>query len=145
MSSDTKRAEQLLNECIGVMVACQGCNTVVWANDTGTYNLWCGISGLFNMMGMPCRLCGTRGTGFVGRAETTTATTSPAPIVTGSTHTTAGPPCERWLSMSAGLGTSRATIPGAPTRRSTPPSGARPKRRLPSHDRRRPHNQRTGV
>ena len=61
MSSDTKRAEQLLNECIGVMVACQGCNTVVWANDTGTYNLWCGISGLFNMMGMPCRLCGTRG------------------------------------------------------------------------------------
>ena len=61
MTSDTKRAEQLLNECIGVMVACQSCNTVVWANDTGTYYMWCGISGLFNMMGMPCRKCGARG------------------------------------------------------------------------------------
>ena len=61
MTSHMKRDETWENRCIGVMVACQSCNTVIWAHDSGTYYLWCGISGLFNTMGMPCRKCGHRG------------------------------------------------------------------------------------
>jgi len=61
MTHQMKRDKTWENRCIGVMVACQECNTVVWAHDSGTYYLWCGISGLFNTMGMPCRQCGHRG------------------------------------------------------------------------------------
>ena len=61
MTHQMKRDETWAGRCIGVMVACQSCNTVVWAHDTGMYYMRHGISGLFNTMGMPCRQCGHRG------------------------------------------------------------------------------------
>ena len=62
MTSHMKRDETWPERVIGVMVACRECNTVVWAHDSGMYYMWPrGICGLFNTMGMACRLCGHRG------------------------------------------------------------------------------------
>ena len=61
MTHQMERDDKWAGRCIGVMVACQACNTVVWASDTGMYFMWPGISGLFNTMGMPCRICSHRG------------------------------------------------------------------------------------
>ena len=41
------------NRCIGVMVWCQSCDTVVWALDSDVGDL----RGILNMLKIPCRLC----------------------------------------------------------------------------------------
>ena len=42
---------------IGTMVWCQACKTVVWALDSDFGDL----RGIFNMLKLPCRLCGEEG------------------------------------------------------------------------------------
>ena len=41
------------SKCIGVMVWCQSCDTVVWALDSDQGDL----RGILNMLKIPCRLC----------------------------------------------------------------------------------------
>ena len=41
----------------GTMVACLSCKQIVWAYDANFGD----VRGLFNMMKMPCRLCGVKG------------------------------------------------------------------------------------
>ena len=41
------------SKCIGVMVWCQSCDTVVWALDSDVGDL----RGILNMLKIPCRLC----------------------------------------------------------------------------------------
>ena len=47
------RDENGKGACIGVMVWCQSCNTVVWALDSDVGDL----RGILNMLKIPCRLC----------------------------------------------------------------------------------------
>ena len=45
------------NSVIGTMVWCTSCTTVVWALDRDLGDL----RGILNMLRMPCRLCGVKG------------------------------------------------------------------------------------
>ena len=47
------RDENGKGACIGVMVWCQSCDTVVWALDSDVGDL----RGILNMLKIPCRLC----------------------------------------------------------------------------------------
>lgn len=52
-----QKNENSKSSCIGVMVWCLACETVVWALDSDVGDL----RGILNMLSIPCRLCGVRG------------------------------------------------------------------------------------